>query len=58
VEEATVSVCWFRPCVDPVVFEAIGSYDEVVRSGDTVVMTLCRRHAEVVGDLAVVLEAP
>jgi hypothetical protein len=57
VEDATVPVCWFTPCADPVVFEAIGSYDEVIRTGDTVVMALCRRHAEVVGDLAVVLEA-
>jgi hypothetical protein len=48
--------CWFVPCPDEPVYEAIGTYDNVFGIEETVAMAPCPWHAEKLKDDVVVLE--
>ena len=48
-------MCWFAPCQEPVLVEAIGTYEDVFGLEQTVPMALCDRHARIIQDNVVIL---
>jgi hypothetical protein len=52
-----VSECWFVTCGEPAAVEALGTYGDDARPGETVPLVLCARHAILLRD-EVVLFAP
>jgi hypothetical protein len=55
VDEELTYMCWFAPCQEPVLVEAIGTYEDVFGLEQTVPMALCDRHARIIQDNVVIL---